>query len=169
MPTDGTIDFTKYTDDDLRRALESVDFSGYPKNGRNLAREFESRWRRSGGGQAPDAASIQSDSFYRFEDLPGGARSRFFWPYFLYSFGWGLLYSAALTAVSLFVEYVWLIAAGVTGAPRVDGATILLGANVGLSLISCVPLALLWIRWLTRRSFGGCALRISHASARDVV
>jgi hypothetical protein len=167
MPTDGTLDFARHSDTELRRALESMDFSIYPKNGKNLAREFETRWNRSSSGPFPDAHGVPS--LCRFEDLRNGARSKFFWPYFLYSLGFGLLYSAALAATSLLIEYVWLIVSGVTGAPAVDGAIIFHAANIGLSLISCVPMALLWIWWLTRSQFGGYGLRIFIASARDVV
>jgi hypothetical protein len=168
MRGDANIDFSVYSDEDLRRTIATIDFVAYPANCRRLALELASRWDRPPAPPQVDS-SLTGKGHYRFEDLGGIDRTGFFWRWFGCNLCVGIVYAILLTTVSICVDFVWVLATRVAGGASAHAVDKFQYAYLLSTLIFCVPASLYWLRWITRRSFGNFALRLIRTATQGVL
>lgn len=159
---DGGFTYTRHTDAELSECLDSIDFETHPRNARNLAGEIERRWLQNRQQLADVLTANSVAAGARFEDLDKVAARRIFWPFFRHVALIGLAFGIGILVLHFGVALMLALLATLAGQAR-DAAVHLAGYAYPLTAImTMVPYTRFLLKDITRRVYGGYALRIVH-------
>jgi uncharacterized membrane protein YhaH (DUF805 family) len=156
--SDSSHDYSRHTEADLREQIASIDPARFPLRSASLLRELHRRWllaeEQAGAASASTATAGEGA---RFDQLDAKSARRFFWPLvgfsFVFSFAVGF-------AVALLAAIVTGVVAAVSEQTPSDTEATFRVVQIIFGLAVFVPVMKVWVRQLTKRSFGGFGLRV---------
>lgn len=161
---DGTHDYSRHTDHELRGRIYTLPFADQPRNAETLARELEKRWWQAIQQAASQRSSEAITKGAAFSELDSPTAKAFFWRYVRYNVLLGLLFTAAFLCVDVGLSIVNALVAQIATGDATGGLPGLVIFLIA-SLLLMVPFSRFYLTRVTRKSFGEYGLRIVRESA----
>jgi hypothetical protein len=156
---DGTHDYSRHPDDELRDRIESLAFAEQPRNAKALAQELNRRWSESARIAAAQSTTAAIERGAQFSELDPPTARAFFWRYFRYMVLLSLVYGAALFCVIVLVSILDAVVTRIATGNAIGGLSSPVISLIA-SLILMIPFSKFYLRRMTRKAFGEYGLRI---------
>jgi hypothetical protein len=163
---DGDHDYSRHTEADLREQIASIDPAKFPLRSRSLMLELYRRMLASEeGSRAASAAVATAGRGARFDELDSSSVRRFFWPFFWFSV---IFYLVVAVTLSLGISAIAGVVDAFGDQPSQASELTFRVVQIIVSVVVAVPLTRLWLRQITKRSFGKFGLRVVRPVDVDV-
>jgi len=164
--SDSAHDYSRHTEADLRDQIASIDPAKFPLRSKSLILELHRRMLASEERSRAASASVATAGRgARFDELDSSSARRFFWPFFWFSV---IFYLVVAVILSVGVSAIAGVIDAFGDQPSQGSELTFRVVQIIVSVVVAVPLTRLWLRQITKRSFGKFGLRVVRPVETDV-